>query len=317
VPEIGLFITTEEHAPPAVLDTAQRAEDAGFETLWISDHFHPWLDTQGESPFVWTLVGAIGATTRLRVTTAVTCPIMRIHPAVLAQAAATTAALMPGRFRFGIGTGEALNEHILGDKWPIAPVRLQMLEEAVALMRRLWSGESVTEHGTHFTVENARLYTLPEQPPEVLVSAFGPKAIEVAARIADGFVTTSPDADGLQSYREQGGRGPAQAGLKVCWAPDEDAARQLAFERWATTGVPGQLSQDLPTPEHFQQAIENVTVDMVAESISCGPDPDVHEAAIREYLDAGFDEVYVSQVGPDQQGFIDFYRKELAPRLDQ
>src|SRR5690606_28943638 len=156
--EIGLFITTEEHAPRAVVDTARRAEQVGFEKLWISDHFHPWLDAQGESPFVWTVIGAIGATTELEVTTAVTCPIMRIHPAIVAQAAATTAALMPGRFRFGIGSGEALNEHVLGDKWPIAGERLDMLEEAVEVIRELWTGESVTHRGRHYTVENARLY---------------------------------------------------------------------------------------------------------------------------------------------------------------
>jgi G6PDH family F420-dependent oxidoreductase len=315
--EIGLFITCEEHDGSSVLRTAQAAEAAGFESLWISDHFHPWLDSQGESPFVWTVLGAIAATTRLRVTTAVTCPIMRIHPVILAQAAATTAAMMPGRFRFGIGTGEALNEHVLGDKWPIAPVRLDMIEEAVGLMRRLWTGDNVTEHGRYYTCENARIYTLPDEPPPVPMSAFGPMALELAASIADGLITTSPSADDLKAYRDHGGSGPSQAGLKVCWGSDEEAARTLAHQRWATTGVPGQLSQDLPTPAHFEQAAQNVSVDQVAESISCGPDPEVHVAAIREYLDAGFDEVYVCQVGPDQQGFLDFYQNELAPRLDQ
>lgn len=313
--EIGLFITTEEHAPRAVVDTARRAEQVGFEKLWISDHFHPWLDAQGESPFVWTVIGAIGATTELEVTTAVTCPIMRIHPAIVAQAAATTAALMPGRFRFGIGSGEALNEHVLGDKWPIAGERLDMLEEAVEVIRELWTGEPVTHRGRHYTVENARLYTLPAEPPPILMSAFGPRALELAARIADGLITTAPAADDIATYREKGGRGVTQAGLKVCWGPDEEAARRLAHERWATSGVPGQLSQDLPTPEHFEQASENVTVDQVAERIACGPDPERHEAAIREYLDAGFDEVYVCQVGPDQAGFLDFWQRELAPRL--
>jgi G6PDH family F420-dependent oxidoreductase len=315
--EIGLFALAEEHDPRTMVDTAARAEEAGFESIWISDHFHPWLDSQGESPFVWGVIGGIATTTNLRVTTAVTCPIMRIHPAVLAQAAATTAAMMPGRFRFGVGTGEALNEHILGHKWPIAPERLEMLEEAVELIRALWTGETITHRGRHFTVENARIYTLPGEPPPVLLSAFGPRAVELAARIADGFITTSPAADDLAAYREQGGRGVTQAGMKVCWGPDEKSARELAHERWATTGVSGQLSQDLPTPTHFEQAVENVTVDQVAESIACGPDPERHAAAIREYLDAGFDEVYVAQVGPDQRGFLDFYRTELAPRLDQ
>jgi G6PDH family F420-dependent oxidoreductase len=313
--DIGLFVLCEEHPPRTIVDTARRAEEAGFTKLWISDHFHPWLDSQGESPFVWSVIGAIGAATELSVTTAVTCPTIRIHPAILAQATATTAALMPGRFRFGIGTGEALNEHVLGDKWPIAPERLDRLEEAVEVIRALWTGEAVTHRGRHYTVENARLYTLPDEPPQILMSAFGPRAIEMAARIADGFVTTSPSAEDLATYREAGGRGTTQAGLKVCWGPDEEKARRLAHERWATTGVPGQLSQDLPTPEHFEQAAENVTVDQVADSIACGPDPERHLTAIREYLDAGFDEVYIAQVGPDQDGFLDFWRRELAPRL--
>ncbi|MGY6501158.1 MAG: TIGR03557 family F420-dependent LLM class oxidoreductase [Acidimicrobiales bacterium] len=313
--EIGLFITCEEHSGSTVVDTAQRAEAAGFSSLWVSDHFHPWMDSQGESPFVWSVLGALASTTNLTVTTAVTCPIMRIHPVILAQAAATTAEMMPGRFRFGIGTGEALNEHVLGDKWPIAPVRLEMIDEAVALIRRLWTGESVTEHGRYYTCENARIYTLPDELPPIPMSAYGPKAIEVAASIADGLITTSPSAEDVAAYREAGGTGITQAGLKVCWGPDEDAAKALAHERWAQTGVPGQLSQDLPTPTHFEQAVENVTVDQVAESIACGPDPEVHVAAITEYLEAGFDEVYVCQAGPDQQGFLDFYVRELAPRL--
>jgi G6PDH family F420-dependent oxidoreductase len=313
--EIGYFLSSEEHRPSDLVGYAQQAEQAGFSSAWISDHYHPWTDEQGQASFVWCVIGGIAATTRLRLTTAVTCPTVRIHPAVMAQAAATAAEMMPGRFRFGLGTGENLNEHILGDHWPPAHVRLEMLEEAVEVMRRLWEGQQVNHRGRHYRVENARIYSLPEEPPAVPISAFGPKAMALAARIGDGFVSTSPATDMVERYRAEGGKGPTMAGMKVCWATDEADARRTAHRLWAQTGVPGELSQELPTPAHFQQASSLVTEDQVAESIVCGPDPERHVAAIEEYLEAGFDEVYVSQVGPDQQGFFDFYRSELRPRL--
>ncbi|MDQ1703737.1 MAG: hypothetical protein QOF18_103 [Frankiaceae bacterium] len=318
----GYFLSSEEHPGSELVKGAVLAERAGFEAAWISDHFHPWLDDQGESPFVWSVLGAIAqATESLRVTTAVTAPIVRIHPALIAQAAATTAELFGqidggrGRFALGVGTGEALNEHILGDHWPIPEVRLSMLEEAVALIRELWNGETVDHDGEHYVVENARLYTLPETPPDILVSAFGPKAIEVAARIGDGFITTSPAGDDIAAYRRHGGVGPAQGGVKVCWHDDEQQAVKIAHQTWRNSLLPGQLAQDLPTPTHFDQASELVTEDMIAAKVPCGPDPAKHVAAIREYVNAGFDEVYVSQMGPDQEGMIRFYEREVLPAL--
>src|SRR3954470_6215173 len=251
---IGYFLSSEEHPGSELVKAAALAEQAGFEAAWISDHFHPWLDEQGHSPFVWAVLGGVArATERLRVTTAVTAPTVRIPPAVIAQAAATTAELFEangqrGRFALGVGTGEALNEHILGDHWPTPEVRLSMLEEAVALIRELWKGETVDHDGEHYVVENARIYTLPARAPEVYVSAFGPKAIEVAARIGDGFITTQPSAEDLVAYRQHGGTGPSQAGLKVCWHDDETQAVKIAHRYWRNQFVPGQLSQDLPTP---------------------------------------------------------------------
>jgi G6PDH family F420-dependent oxidoreductase len=313
--QIGYFLSSEEHGPAELVQMAKQAEASGFRSAWISDHYHPWNDSQGQASFVWCVIGGIASATELKLTTAVTCPTIRIHPAVVAQAAATAAMMMPGRFWLGVGSGENLNEHILGDRWPPASIRLEMLEEAVEVMRKLWAGAITTHEGKHYRVENARLYSLPEEPPPVLVSAFGPKAISLAARIGDGYVSTSPDAGKLERYRAEGGTGPAVAGTKVCWAPDEASARKTAFKLWANTGVPGELSQELPTPAHFAQASQLVTEDQVAESITCGPDPERHVEAIRKYLDAGFDEVYVSQVGQDQAGFFDFYRRELLPRL--
>ena len=316
MPTTGLFLSSEERTAPELVELAARGEAAGFPCAWISDHYHPWTDAQGQSPFMWTVLGGIAHATReLRVTTAVTCPTVRIHPAVIAQAAATTATLLPGRFALGVGSGEALNEHVLGDRWPRTEIRLEMLEEAVEVIRALWTGKVVNHRGRHYEVEHARIYSRPAEPPPIYVSGFGPKAIALAGRIADGYVNTSPDADMLAAYREAGGRGPAQAGTKVCWAESEAEARRTAHRTWPNEVLPGELAQVLPTPEHFEQASSLVTEDMVAEAVPCGPDPERHAAAIQEYLDAGYDEVYVQQIGTDQKGFLRFYEREILPRF--
>src|SRR5215218_10087480 len=220
--KIGYFLSSEEYSPRDLIEQAKKAEQAGFHALWISDHYHPWNDEQGHSGFVWSVIGALAEATSLPVTTGVTCPTLRIHPAIIAQAAATSGVLHEGRFNLGVGTGEALNEHILGEHWPEADVRLEMLEEAVAVMRRLWEGGQRSHRGRHYTVENARLYDLPEQPPPVLVSGFGPKAIRLAAKIGDGFCTTEADADAIGLYRSEGGRGPVHAGTKICFMADAE-----------------------------------------------------------------------------------------------
>lgn len=313
--ELGYFLSSEEHGPKALVEQAQRAEAAGFHAVSISDHFHPWLDSQGQSPFVWTTIGGIAATTALQVTTAVTCPTLRIHPAVVAQAAATASAALDGRFRLGVGTGERLNEHVLGQHWPPAEVRRDMLVEAVALMRALWAGDVVTRHGRHFTTENARIYTTPPADIPVLVSAFGPEAADAAAEIGDGLVSTSPAGEIVERYRAQGGTGPAVATVKVCWGTDEVSARETAHRLWASSGVPGESTQELAMPAHFEQAAALVTPEQLAEKIPCGPDPQRHLDAIRQYVDAGFDEVHIGQIGPDQASFLRFFRDELAPRL--
>jgi G6PDH family F420-dependent oxidoreductase len=315
VPEIGIFLSSEELRPDVMVSAAREAEAAGFRSVWVSDHYHPWNDRQGQSPFVWSVIGGIAATTRMKVLTGVTAPIIRIHPAILAQAAATSQIMTGGRFWFGVGSGENLNEHILGDYWPPADQRLDMLEEAVEVMRKLWSGKLVSHRGTYYTVDNARIYSLPDEPPPVLISGFGPKATELAARIGDGYVNVSPERELPDLYTASGGKGPKVAGMKVCYGADEQACVKLAHELWANEGLPGQLAQELALPSFFEQASELVTEDMTAESTPCGPDPETHLAAIRQYLDAGYDEVYISQIGPDQKGFIDFFSRELRPRL--
>ena len=314
---IGIFLSSEEQSAPRIVDIARKAEDAGFRAAWISDHFHPWINAQGESPFVWSAIGAIAAATReMRVTTAVTCPTVRIHPAIIAQAAATSATLLPdGRFALGVGSGEALNEHILGDPWPGITQRLSMLEEAVAIMRELWEGRVVNYDGQHYVVDRARLYSLPDEPPPVLVSGFGPKAMAVAARIGDGYINVAPQGDAVARYRELGGKGPAQGGMKVCWGQDEAECVKTVLRLWPTEALSGELPQLLPMPAHYEQATELVTEEHIAGTLPCGPDADRHVSAIREYLDAGYDEVYVSQIGDDQEGFLEFYKNEVLPKF--
>jgi G6PDH family F420-dependent oxidoreductase len=315
MPTFGCFLSAEENGPRALVEQAQMAERAGLETVSISDHFHPWMDSQDESPFVWSVIGGIAATTSLTVTTAVTCPILRIHPVILAQAAATSSEMLGGRFRLGVGTGERLNEHVLGQHWPPATDRREMLAEAVDVMRELWAGEMVTRHGRHYTVENARIYTRPRGDLPVLVSAFGTEAAKLAADLGDGIVTTSPDDDTLTAYADAGGRGPRIATVKVCWGPDEDEAKRTAHRLWASSGVPGEASQELATPRHFEEAAELVTADSLAEKIPCGPDPDRHAAAIGDYVRAGFDEIHIGQIGDDHEGFFKFLVDDLLPRL--
>ena len=314
---IGYALSSEEHTAAELVRHAALAEGAGFSFAMISDHFHPWIDRQGESPFVWSVLGAIaGATDRMVIGTGVTCPTIRIHPAIIAQAAATTASLMPGRFFLGVGTGENLNEHILGDRWPDWDVRAAMLEEAVAVIRDLWRGEVTSFRGEFYTVENARLYTLPEAAPPIVVAAGGGRAAELAGRIGDGLVATGPDPEIVSAFAAAGGTGPRYGQVTVCWAASEREARRTALEWWPTAAIPGEATQELPNPAHFEQIAEIVTEEMVAEAISCGPDASRHVEAIRSYLDAGYDHVYLHQVGPDQAGFIDFAQRELLPEFE-
>jgi G6PDH family F420-dependent oxidoreductase len=313
---IGVGLSSEELGPLEIVRAAALAEEVGFTRVWVSDHFHPWIDAQGSSPFVWSVLGGIArATDRIRVGTGVTCPIMRIHPAIVAQAAATTQCMFEGRFWLGVGSGEALNEHITGQKWPEASVRLEMLEEAVAILRQLWKGGQTSHYGKHFTVENARIYTLPDEPPEIYVSAFGEQSVKLAARIGDGLVSTRPDSETTDAFMRLGGKGPKLAQVKVAWASSVAKARDLVFERWPTAGLTGELKQELPTPRHFEEAASVLSKEDVTASFPCGPDPQVHIDAITQFLDAGFDDVYVTQVGPDQSGFARFYEREVLPHF--
>lgn len=316
MPAFGYTLSSEEHGPLDLVANARRAEEAGLDFVSISDHFHPWTETQGHSPFVWSVLGAVAvATEAIGVAVGVTCPTVRVHPAVLAQASATASLLLEGRFTFGVGTGEALNEHILGHRWPRPEVRLAMLEEAVDVIRQLWTGETVDHRGDFYEVENARLSDPPAAAPPIVVSGFGEEATRLAARIGDGYWGHAPEPALPQLFEKEGGTGPRYAQINVCVAPDAAAARRTVHEVWPNGGVPGQLSQDLPTWTHFEQAASLVTEEDATSSIPCGPDVEPIVESTRRFLDAGYDHVYFHQIGPDQDPFFELWSDALQPAL--
>jgi coenzyme F420-dependent glucose-6-phosphate dehydrogenase len=317
VPELGFALSSEDHPPNELVRQAVLAERAGFTFCLISDHYHPWSDAQGQSPFVWSTLGGIAqATQTIRVGTGVTCPTIRIHPAIVAQAVATVASMFGGRFFLGVGSGENLNEHVLGDRWPLPDERLEMLEEAVEVMRLLWRGGEQTHRGKHYTVDHARLYTLPEREVEVYVAAAQPKAAELAGRIGDGFISTAPEGELVKTFEQAGGDGKQKLGMMHC-AYDTDAKKGLAraTKEWPNLALKGPLGQELATPSDFEAAAEMVKESDVAESTPHGPDPEPYLELIGKYADARFTHVYVHQIGDNQDEFADFAAKELLPKL--
>lgn len=315
--QIGYTLSAEEFGPRELVEQAVKAEELGFDFASISDHFHPWMDSQGHSSFVWTALGGIAASTkRIPVMTGVTALSLRYHPAILAQAVATVADMMPGRFHFGIGTGEALNEHVVGGVWPPVSIRQEMMEESLEMIRAMWEGKYTTIEGKFYDLHNAKIYTLPEQLPPVIIAASGPETAKIAARIGDALVSTSPDKEVVKAFKAAGGEGkPIYGQITMCYSENEKEAKQTALDQWGYTVLGGQASQELSLPKHYQESIKHLaTPDNVAESVICGPDPEKVHEKIKEYVDAGFTHVYLHQVGPDQQGFFDFAKKELLPK---
>jgi coenzyme F420-dependent glucose-6-phosphate dehydrogenase len=315
--ELGYAMSSEEHAPSDLVRHARAAEEAGFGFGLISDHIHPWVDAQGHSAFVWSVIGAISETTeRFRIGTGVTCPLIRIHPAIIAHAAATSACLMRGRFFLGIGTGENLNEHVLGAKWPAADERLGMLEEAVDVMRLLWQGGYQTHRGKHYTVENLRIFDLPDEPIEVAVAAMQPQAAELAGRVGDALINVAPTKEIIDKFEEAGGKGKHKYGqITVCYAKSKDEAKQTAFEVWPNALLEGSASQELPLPKDFEQLVQDREADELEGTLTLGPDPDEYLEQIKEYDEAGYTHVYFHQVGSDQDGFLDFAREHVLRKI--
>jgi coenzyme F420-dependent glucose-6-phosphate dehydrogenase len=313
---LGYALSSEEHGPLALVANAQLAEDAGFDFAMISDHYHPWTERQGQSPFVWSVLGAIAVRTRkLRVGTGVTCPIQRLHPAIVAQAAATTAAMFGDRFFLGLGAGENLNAHVAGERWPRVAERHDRLREAIHVIRTLWSGETVSIDGDHFRVDESRVYTLPAKKPAIYVAGTGEASAKLAAEAGDGFIGVAPDGELVRRFRRRGRRKQAIGQVTVCYARSEKAARATVREWWPQGALSGDLSWELKTPALVEAACRTLSEDDMVADIPCGPDPRSHLKAIRKFADAGYDQVYVHQVGPDQKGFLKFFTEQLRGRI--
>jgi G6PDH family F420-dependent oxidoreductase len=243
----------------------------------------------------------------------VTCPTFRTHPAIIAQAAATVATMMPGRFFLGLGSGENLNEHIIGRRWPETEVRQEMLIEAIKVIRLLWEGGNQSHHGRYYTVENARIYSLPGEPPPIYVAAGGSKSAELAREHADGLIGTEPDKETIEQFRK-GDNKPCFGEVTVCFDPSEKQAKKTLKEVWPVAGVPGALMWELPLPAHFEKVSELVTEEQL-KMIPCGPEPEKYVQVIKKYIEAGYDHVCLHQVGPAQEEFLEFASRELLPRL--
>jgi G6PDH family F420-dependent oxidoreductase len=314
--KLGYKLMSEEHGPDDLVRNLARAEQAGFDLAAISDHFSPWLEEQGHAPFAWTVLGALAqASTRIGLMTAVTCPILRYHPAVVAQGAATAALLSGGRFTLGLGAGERLNEHVTGAGWPGVGERHERLAEAIDIVQGLLAGGLANYRGRYFRLDHARLFDRPARKPPVVVAAGGPEAARLAARKGDGLIATEPKHELIEAYRSAGGGGPRYAEVALCWARSEAEARETAhrYFRWAVTGWPVQA--ELPDTRGFEAATKHVPPEAVARQVSCGPAAEAHLEAIGRFVDAGYDHIVLTQVGPQQAEFIEFFERELAPAL--
>ena len=316
--KLGYKLMSEEHGPSELVRNLVRAEQAGFDLAAISDHFSPWIEEQGHAPLAWSVLGALAqATTRIALMTAVTCPIMRYHPAIVAQGAATVALLSDNRFTLGLGAGERLNEHIAGAGWPGLGERHERLSEAIDIIQGLLSGDLSNFRGRYFRLDQARLFDRPARKPPVVVAAGGPEAARLAARKGDGLVVTEPKPELIEAFRSAGGAGPHYAEVSMCWAPSVAEAQQTAhhYFRWAVTGWPVQA--ELPNTRGFEAATRHVTPEVVAQQVSCGPSAEVHLKSIHRFIEAGYDHVILTQVGPRQAEFIEFFERQLAPTLRQ
>ncbi|MBB4889624.1 TIGR03557 family F420-dependent LLM class oxidoreductase [Streptomyces netropsis] len=315
--KVGYKLAAESFGPGELIRQAVRAERAGFDFVEMSDHFHPWLDNQGHSPFTWTVLGAIAVKTeRIGLVTGVTCPTVRYHPAIIAQAAATLALVCDGRFTLGVGSGERLNEHVVGPGFAgSVRVRHEMLREALEIIRSLWRGGYRSYEGKHLRLEDARVFDLPEEPPLIPVAAGGAASARIAAEHGDGLFATEPKPELVRHYREAGGSGPCYAEVPMAWAADEHTAAKAVLEtsRWAVTGW--KVMSELPDPANFDAATATVREEDILAQFACGPDPARYVEAAQRYVDAGFDHLVMQNAGPDPDGFIDFYERELDHRI--
>ncbi|MCW6005136.1 TIGR03557 family F420-dependent LLM class oxidoreductase [Micromonospora sp. CPCC 205371] len=314
---VGYTLMCEQAGPKQLVDNAIRAEQAGFDLAVVSDHYYPWLDTQGHSPYAWSVLGAAAyATSRIGLMSFVTCPTRRYHPAVVAQKAATVGLLSDGRFTLGLGAGENLNEHVVG-AWPHVQQRHDMLEEALQIIQPLLDGQTLTYSGEYFEVPEAYLWDRPRNGVPIAVAASGPSSCELAGEYADGVIAVEPDHRVLELFDEAGGAGKPRYGqVAVCYGPDEDECRKIVYDQWRWFGLGWKVNAELPGPDSFASATQFVRPEDVAQAVPCGPDVEKHVAAFQKFVDAGFTHVALVQVGGDRQpDFLDWAEHELLPRL--
>jgi G6PDH family F420-dependent oxidoreductase len=317
----GYTMMCEQSPPDQLVRDVQRAEEAGFEFSVISDHYQPWLSSQGHSGYAWSILGAAAqATDEIGLMTYVTCPILRYHPAVVAQKAATMQILSGNRFRLGLGAGENLNEHVVGKRWPSVGVRHEMLGEAVDIIAALFDNDgegTVNYRGEHFDVESAKLWDLPDQRVPIGVAVSGPSSCELAGNKADLMIAVEPEAELGELFDRAGGSGKSRVGqVALAYDSDKQAAIERAHEQFRWFGLGWKVNADLPNPDSFESATQFVTPDQVDGALSCGPDVEEHVEAIKAFLDAGFDEVALVQIGAENQDeFIGWAEKELLPAL--
>jgi len=317
--QYGYTMMTEQAGPKQLVGDLVKAEEAGFDFSVISDHYFPWLDTQGHSPYAWSVLGAAAqATERIPLMTYVTCPIRRYHPAVVAQKAATVQLLSDGRFTLGVGAGENLNEHVVGGGWPSVDVRHRMLREAVEIIRALFDGGYVTYQGEFYDVESAKLWDLPDKTPPIGIAVSGKQSCDLAGELADVMIAVEPDAELGQLFDAAGGRGKPRVGqVPICYDRDEDTAVKRAHDQFRWFGGGWNVNAELPGPPAFEGASQFVKPEDVSESIPCGPDVERHVEAIQKFVDAGFTHVALVQVGGDNQDeFFPWYADELRPALE-
>ncbi len=317
--QFGYTMMCEQSPPDQLVRDVALAERAGFDFSVTSDHYQPWLPEQGHSGYAWSILGAAAqATDQIGLMTYVTCPILRYHPAVVAQKAATMQILSGNRFRLGLGAGENLNEHVVGQRWPAVGARHEMLGEALDIISALFDGEgTVNYRGRHFDVEQAQLWDLPTQRVPVGVAVSGPDSCTLAGRKADLMVAVEPDAELGELFDAAGGAGKPRVGqLAVCYDADRDAAVRRAHEQFRWFGLGWKVNADLPNPESFDSATQFITADQVAEQIACGADVEEHVDKVKPYLEAGFTEIALVQIGAQQQAdFIAWAERELLPAL--
>ena len=313
---IGYTLMSEQSGPRDLVDYAIRAEAAGFGHLVMSDHYNPWLESQGHSPYAWSVLGAVAhATSRVEMLSYVTCPTRRYHPAVVAQKASTVGVLSEGRFTLGLGSGENLNEHVVG-AWPHVQDRHDMFEEALQIIRPLLAGERLAFSGTYFDVPEARIWDRPAERVPMAIAISGKSSAALAAEHGDAVVAIEPSSDLLGTYREAGGTGNSYGQVPICWGPDEAACRKIVHDQWRWSGLTWKVNAELPEPESFAAATQTVREEDVAETVSCGPDVEKHVAAIQKFADAGFSHVAVVQVGDgNQREFLEWAERELLPRF--